>query len=174
MPNYFKSMKEIKSNKKKLDTTGTISISENCSDVIQRKYTKKLKDPGSFTIPYMMSEHTFSRDLCDLGAIPYMISEHTFNRDLCDLGASINLMHWSVLKKKLKLGELRPTNLSLQMVDHLLTYSKGIVEDVLVKVGTLIFLTDFIDLEMKEDKKVPLNLRRPCLATTQALINIKS
>ena len=37
MPNYVKFMKEIMSKKKKFDPYGTISLSENCSALIQRK-----------------------------------------------------------------------------------------------------------------------------------------
>ena len=101
MSSYVKFMKEIISNKKKLDSLGTTSISENCSAIIQRKLYEKLRDPCSFTIP------------CVIG-------EHTFKKALCDLGASINLMSLSVVKK-LNLGKPTPTSLSLQMADLSLT-----------------------------------------------------
>ena len=118
MPNYVKFMKEIMSNKKKLDY-GTISLSYNCSAIIQRKLLKKQRDPGNFTIP------------CAIG-------EHNFKKALCDLGDSINMMLLSVITK-LNLGELTPTTLYLQMADHSLTYPQGILEDVLVKVDKFIF-----------------------------------
>ena len=102
MPNNVKFMKEIMSNKKKLDVYGTISLSENCSTIIQRKLLEKQRDPSSFTIP------------CTIG-------EHTFKKALCDLGASINLMSFFVVKK-LNLGELTPTTLYFQMTDHSMTY----------------------------------------------------
>lgn len=57
---------------------------------------------------------------------------------LCDLGASINLMSCS-LAKKLNLGELSPINLSLEMADRSITYPRGMLEDVLVKVDIFIF-----------------------------------
>ena len=101
-PNYVKFMKEIMSNKKKLDAYGTISLLENCSVIIQRKIQEKLRDPSSFTFP------------CG-------ISEHTFKKALCELGASINLMPLFVVKK-LNSGELTPTILSHQMTDHSLNY----------------------------------------------------
>ena len=50
MPNYVKFMKEIMSNKKKLDAYGTMSLSKSCSAIIQRKLPEKLRDTGSFTI----------------------------------------------------------------------------------------------------------------------------
>ena len=61
--NYVKFMKEIMSNRKKLDAYGTISLSENYSVIIQRKLPNKLKDLGSFTIPCIIREHAFSKIL---------------------------------------------------------------------------------------------------------------
>ena len=78
--NYVKFMKEIMSNKKKLDAYGNVGLSKNCSAMIQRKLSEKLRDPSNFTIP------------CAIG-------EHTFKKSLCDLGASINLMLLSIVKK---------------------------------------------------------------------------
>ena len=52
---------------------------------------------------------------------PYAICQHTFKKALCDLEASINLMTQSIVKK-LNLGELILTTLSLHMVDCSLTY----------------------------------------------------
>ena len=86
MPNYVKVMKEIRSNKKKLDAYRTVSLLENRSAIIQRRLPEKLRDPSSFTIP------------CAIG-------EHYFKKALCDLGTSINLIPLSLVKN-LNLGEL--------------------------------------------------------------------
>ncbi|XP_047949239.1 uncharacterized protein LOC125195081 [Salvia hispanica] len=77
---------------------------------------------------------------------------------LCDLGASINLMPLSFF--------------TLQMADRSVTYAKGIVEDVLVKVHNFIFSVDFVVLDIEEDMNVPLILGRLFLATGKALIDI--
>ena len=153
MPNYVKFMKEIMSNKKKLEAYGTVNLSENCSSIIQWKLLEKLKDPGSFSIP------------CVIG-------EHTFIKALCDLGANINLMLYLVAKR-LNLGEIESTALSLQMADISMTYLKGIIENVLVKVDKFIFPVDFVVLDM-EDEKVPLILGIPFLATSRTLIDVES
>ena len=71
--------------------------------------------------------------------------------------------------KKLNLGEITPTALSLKMVGRSMAYPKGIIEDVLIQVGKFIFLVDFVVLDMEEDEKVPLILGRPFLATSRAL-----
>ena len=59
------------------------------------------------------------------------------------------------------------------MENQYLTYPKGIVEDVLVKVDKFISLVDFVVLDMEEDTEAPLILDRPFLATTQVLIDVK-
>ena len=76
--------------------------------------------------------------------------------------------------KKLNLGELTSSTLSLKMADRSLTYPKGIIEKVLVKVDKFIFSMDFVVLGMEEDKEEPLILGRPFLATGQAVIDVKN
>ena len=75
--------------------------------------------------------------------------------------------------KRLRLGELPPKTLSLQMVDRSMTQPEGILEDVLVKVGKFIFPVDFVVIDMEEDKKVPLLLGRPFLAIGATLVDVK-
>ena len=76
--------------------------------------------------------------------------------------------------KKLNLGEITPIALSLQMADISLTFPKGIIEDVLVKIDKFILPVDFVVLDMEEDKKASIILVRPFLATSQALIDVKN
>ena len=47
------------------------------------------------------------------------------------------------------------------------------IEDVLVKVDKFIFPTDFIMLNMEEDKKIPIILGRSFLATGRAMIDVQ-
>ena len=153
MPNYVKVMKEIMSNKKKLEAHGIVNLSDNCNTIIQRKLPKKIKDPGKFTIPCI-------------------IEEHRFNKALCDLGASINLMQFSVAKK-LNFREITPIALSLQMENRSLTFPKGIIEYVLVKVDKFIFLVDFVVLDMEEDREASIIFGRQFIAIDQALTDVK-
>ena len=119
-------------------------LTEECNGFISNKLPSKLKDLGSSTIP------------CSIGGCD-------FGKALCDLGASINLMPFFVFRK-LGLGEVKSTTVSLQLVDRSVKYPLGVIEDVLVKVGKFIFLVDFIVLDMEEDREVPLILGRPLLA----------
>ena len=112
-----------------------------------------MKDPGSFTIP------------CS-------IRKYEFKKALCDSGASINLMPLSVVQR-LSLGELTPTAITLQMVDRSMAQPKGVLEDVVVKLGKFIFPVDFVIMKMEEDTQVPLLLGRPFLGTGAALIDVQ-
>ena len=91
---------------------------------------------------------------------------------LCDSEASINLMPLSVTQR-LSLRELTPTAITLQIADITLAHPKGILEDVLIKVGKFVFPVDFMVINMEEDKKISLLLGRPFLATKVALIDVK-
>lgn len=75
--------------------------------------------------------------------------------------------------RKLDIGEVQPTSISLQLVDCSFTYPWGIVEDVLVKVDKFIFPLDFVVLDMEEDLEVPIILGRPVFVTVRALITIQ-
>ncbi|KAL5570136.1 hypothetical protein UlMin_026711 [Ulmus minor] len=153
MPKYAKFLKDILSNKRKLEECEAIALTEETTALLQKKLPPKLKDPGSFSIP------------CTIG-------ENFHTKALCDLGASINLMPLSIFKK-LGLGEPTPTMVSLVMADRSIKHPRGIVEDVLVKVGKLIFPVDFIVLDMEEDKDIPIILGRPFLATGGAIIDVR-
>ena len=112
-----------------------------------------MQDPGSFTIP------------CKIG-------NSDMGKALCDSGANINLMPLSMVKR-LSLGELTPTAMTLQMEDRTLGQPEGILEDVLIKVGKFIFPMDFGVIDIEEHKQVPLLLGRSFLAIGEALIDVK-
>ena len=75
--------------------------------------------------------------------------------------------------QRLNLGELTPTEITLQMADRSMAQRKGILEYVLVKVGKFIFPVDFVIMQMEEDTQVPLLLGRPFLATGATLIDVQ-
>ncbi|XP_058733173.1 uncharacterized protein LOC131604769 [Vicia villosa] len=68
MPKYAKFLKDIISNKKKLEGFETVKLNEECSDIVLKKLPPKLKDPGSFNIPCTIGSSHFEKALCDLGA----------------------------------------------------------------------------------------------------------
>ncbi|GJY80377.1 reverse transcriptase domain-containing protein [Tanacetum coccineum] len=153
MPNYGKFLKELISNKHKIKHILAAFLSDESSAMIQNKVPPKLGDPGSFLFPCNFNQ-SFS---CNA---------------LADLGASINLIPYS-LYAKLSLETLKPTKMSVRLADRSFQYPVRIAENMLVEVGKFTFPVDFVILEMKEDSKVPLILRRPFLHTADAVIKVK-
>ncbi|XP_004516928.1 uncharacterized protein [Cicer arietinum] len=153
MSSYAKFLKEILSNKIKLDDNETFALTKEYSAIIQNKLPPKLKDPGSFSIPCVIGDMSF---------------EHV----LCGLGASASLMPLSVCNK-LDVGELKPTKISLQLVDRSIMYLVAILEDVHIKVGQFFIPVDFLVLEIEDDSQVPILLGRSFLATAGAIIDVK-
>ncbi|XP_027337191.1 uncharacterized protein LOC113850866 [Abrus precatorius] len=51
MPKYAKFLKDLLSNKKKLEELATVTLNEECSAILQNKMLEKLKDPGSLGEP---------------------------------------------------------------------------------------------------------------------------
>ncbi|GJT25078.1 reverse transcriptase domain-containing protein [Tanacetum coccineum] len=137
MPNYGKFLKELISNKHKIEQISAAFLSDESLAMIQNKVPPKLGDPRSFLIPCNFK--TFS---CNA---------------LADLGASIYLMPYS-LYPKLSLKALKPTKMSVRLADRSFQYPVGIAENMLVEVGKFTFPADFVILEMEEDSKVPLIL----------------
>ncbi|GKA53387.1 reverse transcriptase domain-containing protein [Tanacetum coccineum] len=90
---------------------------------------------------------------------------------LADLGACINLMPLSIYQK-LKLGELKPTRMSLELANRSVTYPVGIVEDVNMHVDKFTFLADFVVVDYDIDPRAHLILGRPFLQTAHALVNV--
>ncbi|KAL5571571.1 hypothetical protein UlMin_021168 [Ulmus minor] len=66
MPKYAKFLKEVLSNKRRLEGNEKVMLTEECSAILQRKLPQKLKDPGSFTIPCTIGDFEFDKVLCDL------------------------------------------------------------------------------------------------------------
>ncbi|XP_074266758.1 uncharacterized protein LOC141590041 [Silene latifolia] len=156
IPSYGKFLKELVTLKKKNGEVQTINLSKECSAILTHtnKLPNKLEDPGSFSIP------------CSIQGL-------AIKRALCDLGASVSLMPLSIFKR-LDLGDLKPTRVSLQLADRSVKFPIGVIEDVPLVVGKLVIPCDFFVMDMPEDYNVPIILGRPCLATGGAMIDVKS
>ncbi|XP_074341952.1 uncharacterized protein LOC141679349 [Apium graveolens] len=131
---YVKFMKEVLSNRKKLEEVEIITLTKECSAVIQYKVPPKLKDPRIFSL------------LCTIGEVG-------IRKTLCALGASVSLIPHSMYKR-LGLGELQKTRILLQLADRSIKYPVGVLEDVLVKVDKLVIPCDFVVLEMNYDVEI--------------------
>ncbi|GJY26802.1 reverse transcriptase domain-containing protein [Tanacetum coccineum] len=145
-------MLNLLSNKEKLFELANTPLNENCSAVLLKKLSEKLRDPDKFLIP------------CDFPELDECLA-------LADLGASINLIPLSVWKKLLLL-ELTLTRMTLEIANRSVAYPVGVAEDVFVKVGKFHFPANFVVVDYDVDPRVPLIPGWPFLRTTRALIDV--
>ncbi|XP_074302782.1 uncharacterized protein LOC141634660 [Silene latifolia] len=132
-----------------------VRASEHVLAMFQKRLPRKCSDPGMFTIP------------CKIGNLD---CQHA----MLDLGASINVLP-TYLYESLKLGPLKPTRTIISLADRSNIYPKGIVEDVLVKVGDMLFPADFYVIEMEPEKgSTPILLGRPFMRTSNTKIDVSS
>ena len=133
-------------------------LTEQVSAIIQCKTPVKYKDPGCPTISLN-------------------IGGTCVEKALLDLGASVNLLPYSMYKR-LELGELKPTSITLSLADRSIKIPKGTVEDVLIQVYKFYYLVDFVVLDTEPATTganyVPIILGRPFLATSNAIINYRN
>jgi len=116
---------------------------------------EKCKDPGTF-------------------CVPCIIGNNKFENAMLDLGASINVMPLSIFKF-LSLGPLQPTGVVIQLANRSVAHFAGLVDNVLVCVGELIFPADFYIIDMQEGfshGSAPIILGRPFLKTARTKIDV--
>ncbi|XP_022856798.1 uncharacterized protein LOC111377885 [Olea europaea var. sylvestris] len=112
-------LKEMLTKKRNLPEHETITLSEECSAIIQHRIPPKLKDPESFTLPCSIG---------NLNDINYLV----------DSGASISSISLP-LCRKLGLGDLKAASIILQLAKRSLKHPYGIDKDTLIKAGSLFF-----------------------------------
>ncbi|XP_048615576.1 uncharacterized protein LOC106373817 [Brassica napus] len=130
-----------------------MTVSKECSAVLQNRQIKKQGDPGKF----VLSIH---------------IGKTVLACSLVDLGSSVNLMPYSVARR-LGYTNFKPTKISLVFADRSVKSPVGILEDLQVKVGNTSVPADFFVLELEEESKDPLILGRPFLCTVGAIIDVR-
>ncbi|KAL4374297.1 hypothetical protein AHAS_Ahas05G0167700 [Arachis hypogaea] len=67
MPLYAKFLKELINKNRSLNEKETMILTHECSVMIQRGLPPKLKDLGSFFLPYTIGNMSIDKALCDLG-----------------------------------------------------------------------------------------------------------
>ena len=124
IPSYAKFLKDLCIVKRKLGVYKEAFMTEQSTSLIRNNLPPKYKDPGSPTISIVLGNSKLGHALVDLGA-------------------SVNLLPYSVYVD-LGLGELEPTNITLQLADRSVNIPRGIVKDVLVQVDKFNFPVNFI------------------------------
>ena len=132
-------------------------MTEQSTSLIRNNLPPKYKDPGSTTISIV-------------------VGNSKLGHALVDFEASVNLFPYSVYVE-LGLGELEPTNITLQLADRSVKIPRGIEKDVLVQVDKFYFPMDFVVLDtqpmVNQGTQFPVILGRPFLATANAIIHCR-
>jgi hypothetical protein len=104
------------------------------------------------------------------------IGDESFDGALMDLNTNVNIMPLATYRR-LAIGPLKTTSVSLQLVDGATRLPVGIVEDVLIRVDKFILPADFVVLDMNEDlhmdQECPIILGKPFMATAGVKINVQ-
>ena len=152
-----KFLKHLCTVKRKLGVNKEAFRTEQSTSLIRNNFLSKYKAPGSPTISIV-------------------VGNSKLGHALVDLGASVNLLPYSVYVE-LGLGELEPTNITLQLANRSVKIPRGIVKDVLVQVDKFYFPVDFVVLDtqpvVNQGTQFPEILGRPFLATANAIIHCR-
>jgi len=92
-----------------------------------------------------------------------------FPKARCDFGSSVNIMP-RVLYEKFFTYPLLETTMCLQLADRTLSFLKGILKNLCVRVGALYAPADFVVIETGIDERAHIILGRPFLNTFGAVI----
>jgi len=158
IPKYAKFLKELCTTKRAFKLKGheIVSMGEVVSAIVQKNMPLKQKDPGAFTIPCVIGNAGFKRALCDLGASISVMPKHVYD--------------------SLSLKPLNKTSIIIQLADHSFIYPLGVIEDILVKIDSLVIPCDFYILDMEHDScdssnSTPILFGRPFLKTANTKID---
>ncbi|GJR45249.1 retrovirus-related pol polyprotein from transposon TNT 1-94 [Tanacetum coccineum] len=143
------------------------------ADMTPKKGSHRLQCLDAYSYGATCVNYSLPQKEKDLGGftLPCYINNVCFENTLADLGANVNVMPLSTYLN-LGLGELAHTKLTVELADRIVKHPKGIAENVLVGIGKFVFPVDFIILDMPEDVKLPLILRRHFLSTAHAKIDV--
>jgi hypothetical protein len=113
--------------KRRTNVPKKVCLTEQVSSILQCKLPIKYKNLGYPTI------------FC-------MIGVSRIEKALLDLEANVNLLPYSIYLQ-FRLGELKPTSMTLHLADRSVKIPQEIIDDVLIKVDKFFFPVDFIVLD---------------------------
>ena len=140
------------------------AIGESEKPIFPTPYKQKIPFPQRLAKPKLKGHGSFS--------IPCVIGKETIDKAMCDLGSSVILLPLSLLKR-IVIGDLKATKMTLQLADRSIIYPTGVIEDIPIKVGKIYISTDFVVVDIEDDSEIPILLGRPFLATAGVVINVK-
>ncbi|KAK9902373.1 hypothetical protein M0R45_001612 [Rubus argutus] len=157
VPAYAQFLKNLHLHKRRFADNERFQLNEEVSAIIQHRLPQWKHEFGSFIIGYR-------------------IGDETFDGALMDLNTNVNIMPLATYRR-LAIGPLKTTSVSLQLVDGATRLPVGIVKDVLIRVNKFILPVDFVVLDMNEDlhkdQECPIIFGKPFMATAGVKINVQ-
>ena len=132
IPQCAKALKELCTPRRR--TRNDVVLTANVSSILQTPIPAKCSDPGTPTITVNIAGQLFDNALLDLGASTQLATLFSY--------------------LKLGLGDLKYTPVTIQLADKSKRVPKGVVEDVMIRVGDFQFPADFIVLDISPTPEV--------------------
>ncbi|KAK1440276.1 hypothetical protein QVD17_06101 [Tagetes erecta] len=154
IPSYAKYLKDLCTQKRHNKLPKKLDLTAHVSAVLSGSLPPKLKDPGA-------------------PLISIQVGDFKTNRALLDLGASVSILPGS-LYDQYDFGPLQKADTTVVLADLTLKLPRGIVNDVIIKVGEFYYPVDFLVLDYESSikgKQPNVILGRPFLRTANAQIN---
>ncbi|XP_038876922.1 uncharacterized protein LOC120069274 [Benincasa hispida] len=155
IPRYAEFLKELCTQKRIGKDKERVVVSKNVLALVKQNMPRKWRDPGIFTLPYI-------------------IGNRVIRHAMLDLRASINVMPYHVYED-LNLNDLQKPTMCIQLANRSYIQPLRIVKDVLLQVRDLIFPVDFYILKMDEistHSSSTILLGRPFMKTAKTKIDI--
>ncbi|XP_026410740.1 uncharacterized protein LOC113305965 [Papaver somniferum] len=141
----------------------------------------KINLPLLDAIKHVPDMEKFLKDMCTVKRDESVHKRHfdptssqKIENAILDLGDSVNLLPFSVYEQ-LRLGEMKPTRITLQLADRSVKIPRGILEAFLVQVANFIYPVDFVILDTQpvtsQDINIPIILGYPFLSTANAVMH---
>jgi hypothetical protein len=124
------------------------------SAVVQKNLPLKQDNPSAFIISCVIGNACFEKALCNLDVSISGMPKHVYNF--------------------LSLKPLIKTSVVIQLADHSFVYPLRVIEDVLIKINSLVIPCDFYIFDMERDlsnTNMPIMFGKPSLKTTNTKIN---
>ena len=130
MAKLTKFSKDVITSRKELEKASIIVLNELCFTAMIEGLPTKMGDPSRLTLPCEFDNSTI------INALAY-------------LGESVNLMPY-IFYKNIGLPKLKIIRMTIYMANNSITHPRGIVQDLLVKVGKFFFFVDIVAFNKKK------------------------
>ncbi|KAD5961545.1 hypothetical protein E3N88_13018 [Mikania micrantha] len=154
VPAHVKCLKRLCTKKRHHKIPSQVQLTMNMDAILSGELPPKLPDPG-------------------MPLIAIQIGSFQIDKALLDLGACVSILPGSVYDQY-DFGPLKKVDTTVVLADHTSTLPRGMLSDVIVKVGNFYYPVDFLVLDCAESAKdthPTVILGRPFLATAHAMID---